>query len=139
MNYDIIDIYTQWIEIILKECVHLQHTCFGFWSQSCLKLVRPIRAFDRIQLFLLIAYFSTFLIFLGNKFSDFDLYSHMSFVVQWLRLFAVDWLILGLKPNLFLVSLLWMLIGTLFRSSTCALTGFFWLLSHMIYLKLTTE
>ena len=26
---------------------------------------------------------------------------------------------------------------TLFRSSTCALTGFFWLLSHMIYLKLT--
>ena len=24
-----------------------------------------------------------------------------------------------------------------FRSSTCALTGFFWLLSHVIYLKLT--
>ena len=26
---------------------------------------------------------------------------------------------------------------TLIRSSTCALTGFFWLLSHVIYLKLT--
>ena len=25
------------------------------------------------------------------------------------------------------------------RSSTCALTGFFWLLSHVIYLKLTTD
>ena len=38
-----------------------------------------------------------------------------------------------------LVESVWFLDSVGSRSSTCPLTGFFWLLSHVIYLKLTRE
>ena len=44
--------------------------------------------------------FFNFLIFLVNKVSDFDHYCLTSFMVQWLRLLAVDWLIVGSNPSL---------------------------------------
>ena len=44
--------------------------------------------------------FFNFLIFLVNKVSDFDHYCLTSFMVQWLRLLAVDWLIVGSNSSL---------------------------------------
>ena len=47
--------------------------------------------------------FFNFLIFLVNKVSDFDHYCLTSFMVQWLRLLAVDWLIVGSNSHVFFI------------------------------------